>query len=260
MKLGKQQEHQRSTTSIRSKAAHFVSDLTTVLLNPISDKPSSNFSPRSGDVSNEPRRNTQQCNQEEDVLVLADGPDTSSFTAFLYSFLSPGRSENESEYSECNDNQVVTRYRNDTSSPNVSKENNGKKGLFSKGKQSLGKALSQAARFSGYRSHASGKVNIESKIDDMKETSSQFDTNDGVPVQNVIASFPSDKLPKMSEPSQLMTENTRSDLYVALPVLSQGKKWVLLYSTWRHGICLSILYRRSNLCPGLSLLVMSCLQ
>ncbi|XP_052622762.1 uncharacterized protein LOC128128030 [Lactuca sativa] len=59
----------------------------------------------------------------------------------------------------------------------------------------------------------------------------------------------------MLEPSQLMTENTRSDLYVALPVLSQGKKWVLLYSTWRHGISLSTLYRRSNLCPGLSLLV-----
>ncbi|CAI9263648.1 unnamed protein product [Lactuca saligna] len=49
--------------------------------------------------------------------------------------------------------------------------------------------------------------------------------------------------------------NTRSDLYVALPVLSQGKKWVLLYSTWRHVISLSTLYRRSNLCPGLSLLV-----
>ncbi|CAI9299675.1 unnamed protein product [Lactuca saligna] len=49
-------------------------------------------------------------------------------------------------------------------------------------------------------------------------------------------------------------KNTRSDLYVALPVLSQGKKWVLLYSTWRHGISLSTLYRRSNLCPGLSLL------
>ncbi|CAI9282711.1 unnamed protein product [Lactuca saligna] len=138
-------------------------------------------------------------------LILVDGPDTSSFTAFLYSFLSPGRSENESEYSEWNDNQVVTSYRNDTSSPNVSKENNGKKGLFSKGKQSLSKALSQAARFSG-----------------------TFTTYD---------------------------RNTRSDLYVALPVLSQGKKWVLLYSTWRHGISLSTLYRRSNLCPGLSLLV-----
>ncbi|CAI9285525.1 unnamed protein product [Lactuca saligna] len=146
-------------------------------------------------------------------LILVDGPDTSSFTAFLYSFLSPGRSENESEYSEWNDNQVVTSYRNDTSSQNVSKENNGKKGLFSKGKQSLSKALSQAARFSGYRSHASGRT---------------FTTYD---------------------------RNTRSDLYVALPVLSQGKKWVLLYSTWRHGISLSTLYRRSNLCPGLSLLV-----
>ncbi|KAI3518935.1 hypothetical protein L1887_07840 [Cichorium endivia] len=255
MKLGRQQEHQRSTTSIRSKAVHFVSDLTTVLLNPISDKPSSNHSPRSGDVSNEPRRNTQQCNPEEDVPVLTDGPDTSSFTAFLYSFLSPEKSENESEYAGWNDNQMVTNNRNDTPLPNVSsKENNGKKGLFSKGKQSLSKALSQAARFSGYKSHASGKVNTESKIDDMKETS-QFDTIDGVPVQNVTESFPSDKLPKMSEPSQLMTEDTRSDLYVALPVLSQGKKWVLLYSTWRHGISLSTLYRRSNLCPGLSLLV-----
>lgn len=246
MKLGRQQEKQRSTTSIRSKAAHFVSDLTTVILNPISDKTSSNPSPRSGDVSNEPRRNTQQCNPEEDVPVLVDGPDTSSFTAFLYSFLSPGRSENESEYAGWND----------TSSQNISsKENSGKKGLLSKGKQSISKAFSQAARFSGYRSHASGKVNTESKIDDMKETNSQLGTNDGAPVQNVIESFPLDKLPKMSEPSQLMTENTRSDLYVALPALSQGKKWVLLYSTWRHGISLSTLYRRSNLCPGLSLLV-----
>ena len=37
-------------------------------------------------------------------------------------------------------------------------------------------------------------------------------------------------LPSMSEPSQLMTEYTRAALYAALPVLSQGKKWVLLYS------------------------------
>ncbi|XP_035844474.1 oxidation resistance protein 1-like [Helianthus annuus] len=62
------------------------------------------------------------------------------------------------------------------------------------------------------------------------------------------------KLLNMSEPSQLMTEDTRAALYVALPVLSRGKKWVLLYSTWRHGISLSTLYRRSNLSPGLSLL------
>lgn len=255
MKLGRQQhqqEHQRLTltTSIRSKAAHFVTDLTTVLLNPISDKPSSNSSPRSGDLSSEPRRNTQQCIPEEDVPVLVDGPDTSSFTAFLYSFLSPGRSGNESEYAGWNENI------NDAPSTNVLlKENSVKKGLFSRGKQSLGKALSQAARFGGYRSHASGKVNTESKIDDTKETISQFGTDLGVPVGSPSEPFPCDKLPKLSEPSQLMTEDTRSALYVALPSLSQGKKWVLLYSTWRHGISLSTLYRRSNLCPGLSLLV-----
>lgn len=246
MKLGKQQQqehhqHQRLTTSIRSKAAHFVSDLTTVILNPISDKPSSNHSPPSGNVSNEPRRNTQQCNQEEDVPVLVDGPDTSSFAAFLYSFLSPERSENESEHAGWNDNQSVGGNKND-----------GKKGLFSRGKQSISKALNQAVRFGGgYRFHASGKVNTESKVDDDKETSSQFGENEVVHVEN--PSGP--KLPNMSEPSQLMTEDTRAALYVALPVLSQGKKWVLLYSTWRHGISLSTLYRRSNLCSGLSMLV-----
>ncbi|KAJ9541118.1 hypothetical protein OSB04_027624, partial [Centaurea solstitialis] len=257
MKLGRQQqqEHhhqqqQRLTTSIRSKAAHFVTDLTTVILNPISDKPSSNPSPPSGDVTGEPRRNTQQCSSEEDVPVLVDGPDTSSFSAFLYSFLSPGKSGNDSEYPGWNEN------RNDAPSTNVPlKESSGKKGLLSRGKQSIGKALSQAARLGGYRSHASGKVNTESKIDDTKEMTSQFGTDLGVPVESSSLPFPCDKLPKMSEPSQLMTEDTRSSLYVALPSLSQGKKWVLLYSTWRHGISLSTLYRRSNLCPGLSLLV-----
>ncbi|XP_071707326.1 oxidation resistance protein 1 [Rutidosis leptorrhynchoides] len=251
MKLGKQQQqeehHQleepqpRLSTSIRSKAAHFVTDLTTVLLNPISDKPSSNHSPPpTRDGSNDPRRNTQQytCEEEEEVPVLEDGPDTSSFTAFLYSFLSPGRSEKDA--GRWNDNQSV-------------KENNVKKGLFSRGKQSIGKALTQAARFGGgaYRFHASGKVNTESKSDDGNETSSRFIKNEVGPVQ-----YPSvPKLPNMSEPSQLMTEDTRAALYVALPALSQGKKWVLLYSTWRHGISLSTLYRRSSLCPGLSLLV-----
>ncbi|KAK1410718.1 hypothetical protein QVD17_37257 [Tagetes erecta] len=258
MKLGKQQQpqpqqeqRQRLTTSIRSKAAHFVSDLTTVILNPISDKPSSN----SGHASNEQRRNTQQCSQEDDVPVLEDGPDTSSFTAFLYSFLSPGRSKDEVEveYASWNENQAVAVNKNDSSSTHgLVKENSGKKGIFSRGKQSIGKALSQAARFgTGYRYHSSGKVSTESKDDDGKETGSQFGANEGVVAQN--PSGP--KLPNMSEPSQLMTEDTRAALYVALPVLSQGKKWVLLYSTWRHGISLSTLYRRSNLCSGLSLLV-----
>lgn len=174
-------------------------------------------------MSGEPRGNTQQCSTEEDVPVLEDGPDTSSFTAFLYSFLSPGRSEKESEYAGWNDNQSVADNRNDASSV---KESSGKKSIFSRGKQSIGKALTQAARFGGgYRFHASGKVNTESKSDDGKETSSEFGKDEGGPVQNPSAP----KLPNMSEPSQLMTEDTRAGLYVALPALSQGKKWVLLY-------------------------------
>ncbi|GJZ79355.1 hypothetical protein Tco_0644192 [Tanacetum coccineum] len=121
-------------------------------------------SPRHEDVSSmneilvsvEPRRNTQQCNPE-DVPVLVDGPDTSSFTAFLYSFLSPGRSEKESEYAEWKDNQSTAGNRNKTPSPNV-KEKTGKKGLISRGKQSIGKVLTQAVRFGGGYRCASGKV------------------------------------------------------------------------------------------------------
>ncbi|KAF8109601.1 hypothetical protein N665_0094s0067 [Sinapis alba] len=62
-------------------------------------------------------------------------------------------------------------------------------------------------------------------------------------------------LPEISDPSLLLTEQYRRYLYTSLPVLVQGRKWVLLYSTWRHGISLSTLYRKSLLWPGLSLLV-----
>jgi hypothetical protein len=64
-----------------------------------------------------------------------------------------------------------------------------------------------------------------------------------------------DKLPAMSEPSMLLSEKMQSVLYSYLPVLVQGKNWMLVYSTWRHGISLSTLYRRSMLCAGPSLLV-----
>ncbi|GJW46175.1 syntaxin-related protein KNOLLE [Tanacetum coccineum] len=75
-----------------------------------------------GEVTGELRRYTQQCNPE-DVRVLVDGPNTSSFTA-----------------------------------------NTGKKGLISRGKQPIGKVLTQAVRFGGgYRcasrkEHGKGKV------------------------------------------------------------------------------------------------------
>ncbi|CAK9174956.1 unnamed protein product [Ilex paraguariensis] len=76
-----------------------------------------------------------------------------------------------------------------------------------------------------------------------------------ISMQTLNEPAPSETLPETSEPSLLLSEKTRGALYVALPALAQGKKWVLLYSTWRHGISLSTLYRRSMLCPGLTLLL-----
>ncbi|KAL2906070.1 Oxidation resistance protein 1 [Bienertia sinuspersici] len=58
----------------------------------------------------------------------------------------------------------------------------------------------------------------------------------------------------MSENSLLLSQKTRLKLYGSLPSLVKGRKWMLLYSTWKHGISLSTLYRKSTLCPGLSLL------
>lgn len=63
------------------------------------------------------------------------------------------------------------------------------------------------------------------------------------------------QLPELSEASLLLTESLRSFLDSELPTLVQGQSWVLLYSTWRHGISLLTLYRRSTFCPGPCLLV-----
>lgn len=51
----------------------------------------------------------------------------------------------------------------------------------------------------------------------------------GIPVQMMSESEDLDNLPEISEPSLLLTERTRSTLYHALPVLVQGRNWVLLY-------------------------------
>ncbi|KAF8389286.1 hypothetical protein HHK36_025985 [Tetracentron sinense] len=69
--------------SLCSQAAHIISDLTTILLNPISDEPS------------KPHEDMMvlKISQQESVIdgdleVPSDVPNTSSFTIFLYSLLS----------------------------------------------------------------------------------------------------------------------------------------------------------------------------
>ncbi|XVF17243.1 hypothetical protein REPUB_Repub10bG0103000 [Reevesia pubescens] len=233
--------------ALRSKAVHFVTNLTAGLLNPISDKPSNPpHLPPPENVSESKRSQVESINKEDNGDVV-DGPDTSSFTAFLYSLLSSSESGHNLNQDEQNDNHEET---GDASGTKI-KENGGRKSLLSKGKQSL-RALYQATRISGYRNQDK-KGDSDMKSDD--EGDAKFDGLEMRHMQNVEEPLALGYLPGTSEPSLLLTEKTRNALYASLPALVQGRKWLLLYSTWRHGISLSTLYRRSMLWPGLSLLV-----
>ncbi|KAK7311128.1 hypothetical protein RJT34_09052 [Clitoria ternatea] len=241
--------------SLRSKATHFVS----VLLNPISDSDSNNHKPpkHPSPTASPPSEEVVESEKhdEEGTHGLADGPDTSSFTAFVYSLLSS---------SDTADNAIADAHgqKNDDNKPlpdnnplpdSSLKENGGKKSLISRSKQSLGRAIRQAVRIGGFR-HQDRRDNIETKFDDLN--GSKFAGVEMRRVEPVKESVPVVvDLPEISEPSVLLSESTRNVLYASLPSLMHGRKWLLLYSTWRHGISLSTLYRRSMLWPGLSLLV-----
>lgn len=166
-----------------------------------------------------------------------DGPDTSSFTAFLYSLLTSSEPGDDPNVEGKNDNgqvnsEAVTASKEASDVPK--KESGGKKNLFSRGKQSLGRAFNQAAKIAGYR-------NQEQKGDGDVEYS---DVNEvvlpGVEIrhlQNETEPVALTDVPDMSEPSLLLSEKTRSVLYASLPALVQGRKWLLLY---RYGhICFS---------------------
>ncbi|XP_059643406.1 uncharacterized protein LOC132285255 [Cornus florida] len=243
--MGKHQQR-----SLRSKAAHLVSDLTTVILNPIYDKPSKPTPPPPEDVT-EPKRNQEESITEEGSGDLVDEPDTSSFTAFIYSLLSTKESGSNSEIDERNEPQAEM---SETASDTIMRESGGKRSLFSRGKQSLGRAIYQAARLGGNRSQSSERKS-SSNMTTNGRNDSEVVGDEGIPMQSLNEPVPLDDLPEVSEPSLLLSEKTRNALYAALPALAQGRKWVLLYSTWRHGISLLTLYRRSMICPGLSLLV-----
>jgi len=118
----------------------------------------------------------------------------------------------------------------------MGKGSKGRSGLISRGKHSIGKIINKAARIGGFK-----QATAAPKID--RETVNH--TEPVAPVLELeetkeVASVSS--LPTMSETSVLLSEMMQSILYTSLPVLAQGRNWVLLY-------------RRSMLCPGFSLLV-----
>ncbi|KAK4366744.1 hypothetical protein RND71_014624 [Anisodus tanguticus] len=234
--------------SLRSKAAHFVSDVATVILNPISDKPLKPRPPPVPEDGSDSDGSKHVSNAEEDAMDLVGGPDTSSFSAFLYSLLltsGPGSKSNTgSEYDKQDDHAE--------SIPELTmKEPSRKKRILSTGKQSLGKSFHQVARLGGFRNQGSAKGSSEMVFDD--GSNSKVALDDQIPLEDMNQKLLKN-LPETSEPSVLLSEKARIALYAALPVLVQDRKWVLLYSTWRNGVSLSTLYRRSLLWSGISLL------
>ncbi|CAA6659855.1 unnamed protein product [Spirodela intermedia] len=215
--------------SLRSKAAHLVSDITTVLLNPHIRR--AIYSTWDGAAKESPEEEAPET--ESKVLV---GPDTSSFTAFLASLLSSAES---SDHFSVQPEEPRARTEEVASSSSGINENAGRKGLFSRGKQ-----------MGGYRDKRS-----HPRSDSDLTNGSSLSSHGPMPVNSPKNSASQISLPAMSEPSLLLSESFRGDLYASLPAVTQGKHWVLLYSTARHGISLSTLYRRSLLCPGFCLLV-----
>ncbi|CAI5494999.1 unnamed protein product [Closterium sp. Naga37s-1] len=65
------------------------------------------------------------------------------------------------------------------------------------------------------------------------------------------------RLPELTEESFLLSEATRAAVFKHLPATVSSRKWVLLYSTVKHGISLLTLYRRASMLPGPCLLVVS---
>ncbi|CAL9228502.1 unnamed protein product [Arabidopsis halleri] len=246
--------------SFRSKAVHFVTDLTAGLLNPISDKPSS--ARPLPDEEDESKRNQLESVTAEQPKDLVDEPDTSSFSAFLGSLLSsdPKDKKNDQEEEEEEEDEDSEAETSDTSSSSANptrtmKETTSgaaKKSFLSKYKQHL-RNFYQAVKFPGVKERK-GNSDV---TPDAEET--EYDGLEMKPMQNnnvkEEATIVQGIIPEISEPSLLLSDQSRCSLYTSLPALVQGRKWILLYSTWRHGISLSTLYRKSLLWPGLSLLV-----
>ncbi|CAI9109438.1 OLC1v1009262C3 [Oldenlandia corymbosa var. corymbosa] len=235
---------------IRSKAAHLVSDLTTVLLNPISDKPVKPSSVPHPEPETEPEGSKAYSTSDEDSEDSGDGPDTSSFTAFLVSLLS--NPENDKHHPKPEVENIFGEDVAEASGVPILRDSGRKKSIFSKGKQSLTK-IYHATRFAGFRNSGAVKSNIDMVFD--KENNPKVSGDEEMSHLKLDESLPSDEVIETSEPSLLLSEKTRNVLFASMPVIVQGRKWILLYSTWRHGISISTLYRRSMLWPGLSLLV-----
>ncbi|XP_062228477.1 uncharacterized protein LOC133926518 [Phragmites australis] len=230
--------------ALGGKAAHLVSDLATIILNPVSERERHWHHPSHLLEATEGKETLYSDEDSDKNFEIPNGPDTSSFRAFLMSFMSPSSSSSDSM-------EIIPEQNLDMEYPTltpVGKASSGRKGLLSRGKHSIVKIMSKAGRLSNLRQKPTHSIDGET----LDQTESIIP---GLEMKGSKEFALHDKLPAMSEPSMLLSEMMQAVLCTSLPVLVQGKNWMLVYSTWRHGISLSTLYRRSMLCAGPSLLI-----
>lgn len=106
-----------------------------------------------------------------------------------------------------------------------------RRSLMSKGKQSVGRMISHAAHFTGYRHQvtvqkSNGEVQHE---DESKSRHDRIESEIQASTQMAADSVGVQNLPACSDISMLLSEKTRGSLYTSLPALVQGRNWVLLY-------------------------------
>jgi hypothetical protein len=146
-----------------------------------------------------------------------DGPDTSSFRAFLMSFV-PSSTASKDSMETTTDHNLDVEYP--TLTP-VGKTYSGRKGLLSRGKHSIGRIISKA----GLGNLRQKQTRIDGEIIGQTESvAPRFEMKGSK--ESTLHDI---KLPAMSEPSVLLTEMMRAVLYTSLPVLVQGRNWMLVY-------------------------------
>jgi len=146
-----------------------------------------------------------------------DGPDTSSFRAFLMSFV-PSSTASKDPMETTTEHNLDVEYP--TLTP-VGKACSERKGLLSRGKHSIGRIISKAG-LGNLRQKQTHSIDGEI-IGQTESVAPRFE------MKGSKESTLHDKLPAMSEPSVLLTEMMRAVLYTSLPVLVQGRNWMLVY-------------------------------
>lgn len=198
----------------------------------------------------EKKRRPQKTSTEKGSSDQAGGPDTTSFMSFLYSFLSCSeasvrRADDSEGKDECN---IEMNEQYSAKGPRIvgsRKRQSGKSKCSSGKKHYQGRSSPQSSNQEDAHGAGNGDEGDWHFVRDHDIKSEKgFDK-----------STQQDVLLEMSEPSLLLSKHFSSYLCSELPTLAQGRKWVLLYSTWKHGISLHTLYRRSTYCTGPCLLV-----